>query len=176
LAGRRKEREVLKTHAVKESEIERRWYIVDAAGQPLGRLATRVATVLKGKHKPMYTTHMDVGDYVVVVNAEKIYLSGQKMTQKVYKHHSGHPGGLKIEPVRHVLETFPTRVVERAVKGMLPKNALGNKMLKKLKIYAGPTHPHAAQQVQPFPPALVREPRATASIVQIQEDDFVADR
>jgi len=144
---------MLKTHAVKVSEIERRWFVVDASGQPLGRLASRIATILKGKHKPIYSPHLDVGDYVVVVNAEKVYLSGQKPAQKVYKHHTGYPGGLRTIAVARVLETHPTRVVERAVKGMLPHNALGDHMLKKLKVYAGPEHPHAAQQTQPLPPA-----------------------
>jgi large subunit ribosomal protein L13 len=142
---------MLKTHAVKAAEIERRWFVVDASNQPLGRLATRIATVLKGKHKPLYSPHLDVGDFVVVVNAGKVYLSGQKRSQKVYKHHSGYPGGLKTEGVAQVLEKHPTRVVERAVKGMLPHNALGDHMLKKLKVYAGPTHPHQAQQAEPLP-------------------------
>ena len=142
---------MLKTHAVKASEIQRQWYLVDATDQPLGRLASRIATILKGKHKPAYSTHLDVGDFVVVVNAGKVYLSGQKLRQKVYHHHSGYPGGLKTEPVERVLQAHPTRVIERAVKGMLPHNALGDHMLSKLKVYAGPTHPHAAQKVQPLP-------------------------
>jgi large subunit ribosomal protein L13 len=148
---------MLKTHAVKASEIQRRWYLVDAANQPLGRLASRIATILKGKHKTMYSTHLDVGDFVVVVNAEKVYLSGQKLKQKVYHHHSGYPGGLKTEPIERVLRAHPTRVVERAVKGMLPKNALGKHMLKKLKVYTGPNHPHAGQKVQPLPEAVTVE-------------------
>jgi len=143
-----------KTRAVKASEVEQRWWVVDATDVPLGRLATRVATILKGKHKPMYSTHMDVGDYVVVVNAEKVQLTGNKWSQKVYKHHSGYPGGLKVEPVATVRAAHPTRLVERAVKGMLPKTALGDHMLQKLKVYAGPKHPHAAQQVEPLPPTL----------------------
>jgi len=148
---------MLKTHAVKLDEIQRQWFVVDAANQPLGRLASRIATVLKGKHKPMYSTHLDVGDFVVVVNAEKVYLSGQKLAQKVYHHHSGYPGGFKTEPIARVLRTHPTRVVERAVKGMLPHNALGTHMLKKLKVYAGPTHPHTAQKAQPFPEGFTTE-------------------
>lgn len=144
---------MLKTHATKSSEIERQWFIVDAADQPLGRLASRIATILKGKHKTIYSPHLDVGDYVVVVNAEKVYLSGQKPVQKVYKHHSMYPGGMKTVSIARVLETHPTRVIERAVKGMLPHNALGDHMLKKLKVYAGPEHPHEAQQVQPLPTA-----------------------
>jgi large subunit ribosomal protein L13 len=139
---------MLKTYAAKISDIEHKWYVVDAAGQPLGRLATRVATILKGKHKTMYSTNIDTGDFVVVVNAEKVYLSGHKPTQKVYKHHSMHPGGLKVETIAGVLATHPTRVVERAVKGMLPKNTLGDHQLKKLKVYAGPEHPHQAQKVE----------------------------
>jgi large subunit ribosomal protein L13 len=142
---------MLKTHATKSSEIERQWFIVDAADQPLGRLASRIATILKGKHKPSYSPHLDVGDFVVVVNAEKVYLSGQKAVQKVYRHHSMYPGGMKVVPYSRVLETHPNRIIERAVKGMLPHNALGEHMLKKLKVYAGPSHPHEAQQVQPLP-------------------------
>jgi large subunit ribosomal protein L13 len=142
---------MLKTYTAKSSEIEHKWYLFDAANQPLGRLASRVATILKGKHKVMYSPHLDVGDYIVVVNAEKVHLSGQKMSQKLYKHHSMHPGGFKVESVARVLETHPTRVVERAVKGMLPHNALGEHMLKKLKVYAGPEHPHQAQKVEPWP-------------------------
>jgi large subunit ribosomal protein L13 len=141
---------MLKTHAVKGSEIEHKWFLVDAEGQPLGRLASRVATILKGKHKVNYSPHLDVGDFIVVVNADKVSLSGKKMVQKVYKHHSMHPGGFKVESVARVLETHPTRVIERAVKGMLPHNALGKQMLSKLKVYAGPEHPHEAQQVQPL--------------------------
>jgi large subunit ribosomal protein L13 len=143
---------MLKTHTATPAEIEHKWYLVDAADQPLGRLASRVATILKGKHKVIYSPHLDVGDYIVVVNAEKVYLSGAKMNQKVYKHHSMHPGGFKVQSVARVLETHPTRVIERAVKGMLPHNALGEHMLKKLKVYAGPDHPHQAQQVEPLPP------------------------
>jgi large subunit ribosomal protein L13 len=142
---------MLKTHAVKASEIEHKWLLVDAADKPLGRLASQVATILRGKHKVSFSPHLDVGDYVVVVNAEKVFLSGKKMTQKVYKHHSMHPGGFKVEPVARVLDTHPTRLIERAVRGMLPHNALGKHMLGKLKVYAGPNHPHQAQQVQPLP-------------------------
>jgi large subunit ribosomal protein L13 len=145
---------MLKTHTATPAEIEHKWYLVDAADQPLGRLASRIATVLKGKHKVIYSPHLDVGDYIVVVNAEKVYLSGQKLSQKVYKHHSMHPGGFKVEAVSGVLKSHPTRVIERAVKGMLPHNALGEHMLKKLKVYAGPTHPHQAQMVEPLPPVV----------------------
>lgn len=142
---------MFKTHAVKQTEIERQWYVVDATSQPLGRLASRVATVLKGKHKPMYSTHLDTGDYVVVINAEKAILTGKKPVQKTYKHHSGYPGGFKVRSFQHMIRVHPTRVVEHAVKGMLPHNALGDHMLTKLKVYAGPKHPHQAQKVVPLP-------------------------
>lgn len=147
---------MLKTHAVKESEIERRWYVVDASSQPLGRLASRIATVLRGKHKAMYTPHLDTGDYVVVVNADKAVLTGKKPVQKTYKHHSGYPGGFKERSFQHMVNVHPTRVIEHAVKGMLPHNALGDHMLAKLKVYAGPNHPHVAQKVEPLP-----EPKAS---------------
>src|SRR5438045_2737885 len=140
----------MKTHAVKAAEIDRNWILVDASDQVLGRLATQVATYLKGKHKPIYTTHLDTGDYVVVVNAEKVRVTGQKEDQKVYKHHSMHPGGLKVVPIKLVREKFPTRIIERAVKGMLPHGALGDTMLRKLKVYAGPDHPHGPQQPVPY--------------------------
>jgi large subunit ribosomal protein L13 len=120
--------------------------VVDAQGQTLGRLATRVATVLRGKHKAIYTPHVDCGDFVVIVNADKIHVTGQKMTQKKYYRHSGYPGGLREISLRDQLDKFPTRVLESAVRGMLPKNRLGRQMFKKLKVYAGPNHPHSAQQ------------------------------
>jgi large subunit ribosomal protein L13 len=142
-----------KTHAVKESEIQREWFLVDATDQPLGRLATRVAGILKGKHKTMYSPHLDVGDFVIIVNAEKVYLSGKKREQKVYKHHSMYPGGLKVRPLKEVATEHPTEVIERAIKGMLPKNALGDHMLSKLKVYAGPEHPHTAQKAVALPSA-----------------------
>jgi large subunit ribosomal protein L13 len=138
----------LKTISAKPEEVERGWYVVDAQGQTLGRLASRVATVLRGKHKPIYTPHVDCGDYVIVVNAEKIHVTGQKMTQKSYYRHSGYPGGLKEVVLRDQLQKFPERVIESAVRGMLPKNRLGRSMFKKLKVYAGPNHPHQAQQPQ----------------------------
>lgn len=134
------------TISAKEQDIQRDWYVVDAQGQTLGRLATRVATVLRGKHKPIFTPHMDCGDYVIVVNAEKIHATGQKMTQKKYYRHSGYPGGLREVTLRDQLQKFPERVFESAVRGMLPKNRLGRQMFKKLKVYAGPEHPHQAQQ------------------------------
>lgn len=136
----------MKTYAVKGGEIQRNWVVVDASGQTLGRLASRIATILKGKHKPIYSPHLDVGDFVVVVNAEKIHVSGNKLLEKVYYRHSGYPGGLKRETLRTLLARRPERVIELAVKGMLPHNPLGRAMLRKLKVYAGPTHPHTAQQ------------------------------
>ena len=134
------------TVSAREQDIERDWYVVDAQGQTLGRLATRVASVLRGKHKPLYTPHVDCGDYVIIVNAEKIHTTGQRLTQKKYYRHSGYPGGLKEVTLRDQLQKFPNRVLEQAVRGMLPKNRLGRKMFKKLKVYAGPDHPHQAQQ------------------------------
>jgi large subunit ribosomal protein L13 len=134
------------TQSVREQDVQRDWYVVDAQGQTLGRLATQIATILKGKNKPSYTPHVDCGDYVVVVNAEKIHVTGQKMSQKKYYRHSGYPGGLKEVTLRNQLDKFPNRVVESAVRGMLPHNRLGRRMFKKLKVYAGPNHPHDAQQ------------------------------
>lgn len=140
----------MKTYSVKAGEIERDWYVVDARDEVLGRLATRVARVLRGKHKPTYSTHMDVGDYVVVVNAERVRLTGRKADQKEYFRHSGYMGGEKMIPFRRMLERRPEWVIERAVKGMLPKNTLGRAMAAKLRVYAGPDHPHAAQNPQPL--------------------------
>ena len=136
----------MKTFSAKPHEVEREWFVVDAQGQTLGRLATRIAAMLRGKHKPIYTPHVDCGDYVIVVNAEKIHVTGQKLDQKIYYRHSGYPGGLKQTPLRRRLQTHPERVIESAVRGMLPKNRLGRKMFKKLKVYAGSDHPHRAQQ------------------------------
>jgi large subunit ribosomal protein L13 len=127
-------------------DIERKWYVVDAQGKTLGRMAAKIAAVLKGKHKPMYSPHMDVGDFVIVVNADKIAVTGNKMTQKVYYRHSGYHGGLTEIMLKDQLVRFPARAVERAVWGMLPKNRLGRRLYTKLKVYAGPDHPHAAQQ------------------------------
>lgn len=140
----------MKTYSVKAGEIERNWYVVDAADQVLGRLATEIARVLRGKHKPTYSTHLDTGDYVVVVNAERIRLTGKKADQKTYFRHSGYMGGEQHIPFRRMRDRHPERVIELAVKGMLPKNALGRNMAKKLKVYAGPEHPHASQAPQPF--------------------------
>ena len=134
------------THIVKASEIKRAWYLVDAEGLSLGRVASEVAKILKGKNKPTYSTNIDCGDYVVVVNVAKIKLTGSKMTQKIYRHHTGFPGGLKEITAKDMLARKPERMFELAVKGMLPKNALGREMIKKLKIYAGSEHEHAAQK------------------------------
>ncbi len=136
----------MKTFSAKPHQVERQWFVVDAQGQTLGRLATQVATILRGKHKPIYTPHVDCGDYVIVVNANQIHVTGQKLDQKMYYRHSGYPGGLKQSTLRRRLETHPERVIESAVRGMLPKNRLGRKMFKKLKVYAGSDHPHEAQQ------------------------------
>ena len=139
-----------KTYVAKQEEVQRQWYVVDAAGQTLGRLATRVASVLRGKHKPIYSPAADTGDCVIVVNAEKVHVTGRKLDQKIYYRHSGYPGGLKEITLRNQLENHPTRVIEHAVRGMLPKNRLGRRILKHLKVYAGPEHPHEAQQPQPL--------------------------
>ena len=136
----------MKTYAVKANEVEREWFVVDAEGKTLGRLATQIATILKGKHKPIYSPHLDVGDYVIVINAEKVRVTGRKLEQKFYYRHSGYPAGLKSVSLKDQLSRHPTRVLEAAVRGMLPKNRLGRRMIKKLKIYAGPEHPHQAQQ------------------------------
>lgn len=140
----------MKTFTAKPHEIQRKWFVVDAQGQTLGRLATQVATILRGKHKPIYTPHVDCGDHVIVINANKINVTGQKLDQKIYYRHSGYPGGLKQVTLRRRLQTHPERVIESAVRGMLPKNRLGRKMFKKLKVYAGPDHPHGAQQPKPL--------------------------
>ncbi len=138
----------MKTYTPKAEHIERRWWLVDAEGKTLGRLATRVAGILRGKHKPMYTPHLDVGDYVVVINAEKVALTGRKADQKTYFTHSGYMGSEKHIPFRRMIATHPDRVIELAVRGMLPKNILGRHMRKKLKVYAGAVHPHQSQQPQ----------------------------
>jgi large subunit ribosomal protein L13 len=134
-----------KTYSAKPGEIERRWYVVDAEGQILGRLATQIAETLRGKGKPAYTPHVDTGDFVVVVNAEKIQVTGNKLEEKLYHRHSGYPGGLRSRTLREQLERQPTEVIRKAVKGMLPRNRLGRAQIRKLKIYAGPEHPHTAQ-------------------------------
>lgn len=137
-----------KTYVPKKEGIERRWLVVDATGQTLGRLATRVATLLRGKGKPYYTPHMDTGDFVVVVNAARVRVTGKKLTDKIYYHHTGFRGGLRSAPLAEMLVRKPEFVVTHAVRGMLPKTKLGRRLLKKLKVYAGPTHPHQAQRPQ----------------------------
>jgi large subunit ribosomal protein L13 len=136
----------MKTYSAKESDVKREWYLVDAQGQVLGRLATEIARRLRGKHKPIYTPHVDTGDFVVVVNVDKLTLTGKKQTDKIYYRHSGYPGGLTAVPAGKMLKEKPERILHLAVKGMLPKNSLGRKMLKKLKIYSGGEHPHQAQE------------------------------
>lgn len=140
----------MKTHAVKAGEIERRWYVVNAEGKVLGRLATRVATILRGKHKPTFSTHLDCGDHVIIINAKKIRVTGKKLDTKMYYTYSGYRGGLKSIVLSEQLEKHPDRVLIHAIRGMLPKNRLGRAMLKKLKVYPGDKHPHAGQQPQPL--------------------------
>ncbi|MEX2531580.1 MAG: 50S ribosomal protein L13 [Gemmatimonadota bacterium] len=140
----------MKTLTPKASEIDRQWWVVDVAGKPLGRVCTEIARILRGKHKPIYTPHLDTGDYVVVLNASRITLTGKKADQKTYFRHSGYMGGEKLIPFRRMLASRPERVIELAVKGMLPKNALGREMRKKLKVYAGEEHPHHGQQPRPL--------------------------
>jgi large subunit ribosomal protein L13 len=130
----------------KPNEVQRDWYVVDAAGQTLGRLASEIAKILRGKHKPTFTPHVDTGDFVIVVNAEKVELTGKKLDQKKYYRHSGYPGGLKETTYRKLMDKKPELVIEKAVKGMIPHNKLGRQIIKKLKVYAGPDHPHQAQQ------------------------------
>lgn len=138
------------TYSPKAADVEHNWFVVDANGHTLGRLATEVARVLRGKHKPTYAPHMDMGDYVVIVNAEKIAVTGKKETQKKYYRHSGYPGGFKQPTYREVMAKFPERIIETAVKGMLPKNRLGKQQYLKLKVYRGAQHPHAAQRPEPL--------------------------
>jgi large subunit ribosomal protein L13 len=141
-----KEEMKMRTYVPKEGEITREWVVMDAADQVLGRLATEVARILRGKHKPDFTPYLDTGDFVVIVNAERVRLTGAKLDDKVYYRHSGRPGSLKSETARERLDKYPERVIQAAVWGMLPKNRLGRKLLRKLKVYAGPEHPHDAQQ------------------------------
>jgi large subunit ribosomal protein L13 len=136
----------MKTYMAKAGEIRRKWYVVDAGGKPLGRLASEVAAILRGKNKPIYTPHVDTGDYVIVINAEKVVLTGNKPDQKVYRRHSGWPGGIKEVKFKSMISKFPERVIELAVKGMLPHNSLGRAMFKKLKVYKGAEHGHQAQK------------------------------
>lgn len=141
----------MRTYSAKPGEVERKWWVVDAEGKNLGRLATEIADTLRGKNKPQYTPHVDTGDFVIVVNADKVAVTGDKLEAKVYHWHSGYPGGLKSRTLRQMLECRPTEVLRKAVKGMMPKNRLAAKQLRKLKIYAGPHHPHMAQKPQEFP-------------------------
>jgi large subunit ribosomal protein L13 len=138
----------MKSYMARPLEVERRWYVVDAEGQTLGRLATEIARVLRGKNKPQYTPHVDTGDFVVVVNAEKVVVTGKKAEQKVYRRHSGYPGGLKETSYEQMMERRPTEILRKAVKGMMPDTRLARQQLRKLKIYAGPEHPHSAQDPQ----------------------------
>jgi large subunit ribosomal protein L13 len=135
-----------KTYVPTHDSLEHKWYVVDAADQRLGRLATEVATYLRGKHKPTYTPSMDTGDFVIVINAEKINVTGKKRTQKIYRRHSGRPGGMKTETFAKLQARLPERIVEEAIRGMLPHTSLGRQLFTKLKVYAGPEHPHAAQK------------------------------
>ncbi|HHU03941.1 MAG: 50S ribosomal protein L13 [Saccharofermentanales bacterium] len=136
----------MKTFMAKAESVDRRWLLVDAEGQTLGRLATQIATFLRGKHKAEYTPHVDTGDFVIVINADKVVVSGNKEMQKLYRRHSGYPGGMKEVTYQDMMKKHPERILESAVRGMLPKNSLGRQMYRKLKVYTGPDHPHAAQE------------------------------
>lgn len=138
----------MKTVSVRREDAQHEWYVVDAAGKTLGRLASEVARRLRGKHKPSYTPHVDTGDYIVVVNAEQVRVTGQKETDKIYYRHTGYPGGIRATPLNKLRAKHPERILANAVRGMMPRNPLGRAMFKKLKVYAGPSHPHAAQQPQ----------------------------
>lgn len=140
----------MRTYSTKKADLEREWFVVDATDQTLGRLATQIACILKGKHKSIYAPHLDTGDFVIVVNADKIKVTGKKLSQKRYYHHTGYLGGLKSRTLQEMLTRQPTKVIQHAVRGMLPKNRLGRKMIKKLKVYAGSTHPHQAQKPKPL--------------------------
>ncbi|WP_049567443.1 50S ribosomal protein L13 [Streptomyces sp. SBT349] len=140
----------MRTFSPKPGDIQRQWHVIDAADVVLGRLASQAATLLRGKHKPVYAPHVDTGDFVVIINADKVHLSGNKATQKLAYRHSGYPGGLRSVRYEDLLKNNPEKAVEKAVKGMLPKNTLGRQMFSKLKVYAGPEHPHAAQRPVPF--------------------------
>jgi large subunit ribosomal protein L13 len=140
----------VRTYSPKPGDIERQWHVIDATDVVLGRLATHAATLLRGKHKPIFAPHADTGDYVIIINADKVGLTGNKRQDKVAYRHSGYPGGLKQVGYQELLSKRPARAVERAIKGMIPHNKLGRKVIKKLKVYAGPNHPHAAQQPVPF--------------------------
>jgi large subunit ribosomal protein L13 len=141
---------MMKTYQAKKEEVDRRWHLVNAEGKVLGRLATNVAKVLRGKNKPIFTPHVDTGDFVIVINAKKVMLTGRKMKNKIYYHHTGHPGGIKEMNAEKLLSTKPSEMVRMAVRGMLPKTSLGRQMLRKLKVYAGPHHPHESQKPAPL--------------------------
>ncbi len=140
----------MKTVSMRAQDVERSWYVVDAENRTLGRLASAIAHRLRGKHKPEYTPHVDTGDYIIVVNAAKVRVTGNKETGKIYHRHSGYPGGIKSTSLNRLRQTHPERIIEKAVKGMLPRNPLGRAMFRKLKVYAGPEHPHASQQPHPI--------------------------
>jgi len=140
----------MKTKSQRVQDVERSWYVVDAENRTLGRLASVIAHRLRGKHKPEYTPHVDAGDYIIVVNAEKVRVTGNKETGKIYYRHSGYPGGIKSTSLKKMRQTHPERILEKAVKGMLPRNPLGRAMFRKLRVYSGPNHPHAAQQPHPI--------------------------
>lgn len=140
----------MKTYSAKESDIVRKWYVVDANGQTLGRLASQIATILRGKHKPIYTPHVDCGDYVIVINAEKIHVTGKRLDNKKYYRHSGYPGGIRSLTLRQMLRKQPEMPIKEAIRRMLPKGPLGRDMLTKLRVYAGPEHPHEAQDPEPL--------------------------
>ncbi|KYD20689.1 MAG: 50S ribosomal protein L13 [Caldibacillus debilis] len=138
------------TYMAKPHEVERKWYVVDASGKTLGRLASQVASILRGKHKPTFTPHVDTGDYVIVINASQVHLTGKKLTKKIYYRHSQHPGGLKKRTALEMRTNYPEKMIEHAVRGMLPKGTLGRKMFKKLFVYAGSEHPHQAQKPEKY--------------------------
>lgn len=135
----------MKTHAIRASEVERAWHVIDVADRPLGRVATQIATLLRGKHKPAFSPSLDVGDYVIVINAERVAVTGKKREQKMYYRHSGYPGGLRQMAFKDLIQRYPERAIEKAVRGMLPKNRIGAKQFLHLRVYAGPDHPHAGQ-------------------------------
>ena len=140
----------MKSYIAKPADVDRKWYVIDAEGKTLGKLAVEAAMILRGKKKPIYTPHIDTGDYVIVINAEKVCVTGKKESDKIYKHHSGYPGGLKETPLKELRAKQPEEIIRHAVKGMMPKGKLGRQMFKKLKVYAGPEHPHAAQHPEEF--------------------------
>ena len=140
----------MSTYQQKPLDVQEKWYLVDAEGKSLGRLASRVAGMLRGKHRPTFTPNVDMGDHIVIVNAEKIHMTGDKMTTKLYRHHTGFPGGLKTATAQHIFKKDPTIILTKAIEGMLPKTPLGNGMAKKLRVYVGPTHPHQAQGPEPI--------------------------